>query len=107
FCSWRRTAVGARRCQHGRVFIAGDAAHVMPPNGGFGGNTGIHDAHNLAWKLAQWLSGAARDGLLDSYETERRPVARFTAEQAFARYVTRSAPWLQVSPPLAPVAPDF
>jgi putative polyketide hydroxylase len=63
-------------------------------------------AHN-AWKLAQRLSGAAGDGLLDSYEAERLPVARFTAEQAFTRYVTRSAPWLQVSPPLAPLAPDF
>jgi hypothetical protein len=104
---WRATAEVASRLRAGRVFLAGDAAHVMPPNGGFGGNTGIHDAHNLAWKLAQCLSGAAGDGLLDSYEAERLPVARFTAEQAFTRYVTRSAPWLQVSPPLAPLAPDF
>jgi len=104
---WRATAEVASRLRAGRVFLAGDAAHVMPPNGGFGGNTGIHDAHNLAWKLALCLSGAAGDGLLDSYEAERLPVARFTAEQAFARYVTRSAPWLQVSPPLAPLAPDF
>ena len=49
---WRATADVARTFQTGRVFIAGDAAHLMPPNGGFGGNTGIHDAHNLAWKLA-------------------------------------------------------
>jgi 2-polyprenyl-6-methoxyphenol hydroxylase-like FAD-dependent oxidoreductase len=104
---WRATAEVASRLRAGRVFLAGDAAHVMPPNGGFGGNTGIHDAHNLAWKLALCLSGAAGDGLLDSYEAERLPVARFTAEQAFTRYVTRSAPWLQVSPPLAPLAPDF
>jgi 2-polyprenyl-6-methoxyphenol hydroxylase-like FAD-dependent oxidoreductase len=104
---WRATAEVASRLREGRVFLAGDAAHVMPPNGGFGGNTGIHDAHNLAWKLALCLSGAAGDGLLDSYEAERLQVARFTAEQAFARYVTRSAPWLQVSPPLAPLAPDF
>jgi hypothetical protein len=79
----------------------------MPPNGGFGGNTGIHDAHNLAWKLALVLGGYAGDGLLESYDAERRPVARFTAEQAFSRYVTRSAPWLQVDPPIEPVAPDF
>ena len=49
---WRATSDVARQYQVGRVFLAGDAAHVMPPNGGFGGNTGIHDAHNLAWKLA-------------------------------------------------------
>jgi 2-polyprenyl-6-methoxyphenol hydroxylase-like FAD-dependent oxidoreductase len=48
---WRATADVAQRFQDGRVFICGDAAHLMPPNGGFGGNTGIHDAHNLAWKL--------------------------------------------------------
>ena len=104
---WRATAEVASRLRVGRVFLAGDAAHVMPPNGGFGGNTGIHDAHNLAWKLAQCVSGTAGAGLLDSYEAERLPVARFTAEQAFTRYVTRTAPWLQVSPPLAPLAPDF
>jgi 2-polyprenyl-6-methoxyphenol hydroxylase-like FAD-dependent oxidoreductase len=104
---WRATAEVASGLRAGRVFLAGDAAHVMPPNGGFGGNTGIHDAHNLAWKLALCLQGAAGDGLLDSYDAERLPVARFTAEQAFTRYVTRSAPWLQVSPPLASPAPDF
>jgi putative polyketide hydroxylase len=49
---WKATSDYAEHFQRGRVFIAGDAAHVMPPNGGFGGNTGIQDAHNLAWKLA-------------------------------------------------------
>ena len=48
------------RFRDGRIFIIGDAAHLMPPNGGFGGNTGIHDAHNLAWKLAQVIQGHAR-----------------------------------------------
>ena len=52
YTRWRATADVAQRFQDGRIFIAGDAAHLMPPNGGFGGNTGIHDAHNLAWKLA-------------------------------------------------------
>jgi putative polyketide hydroxylase len=104
---WRATAQVADRFRHGRVFLAGDAAHVMPPNGGFGGNTGVHDAHNLAWKLALALRGEAGNGLLESYDAERRPVAHFTAEQAFSRYVTRSAPWLQVDPPLQPLAPDF
>ena len=52
---WRATSDVAQRFGQGRVFLAGDAAHLMPPNGGFGGNTGIHDAHNLAWKLAYML----------------------------------------------------
>ena len=67
----------------------------MPPNGGFGGNTGIHDAHNIAWKLALVVGGHANDKLLDSYASERKPVAEFTVEQAFARYVARTAPWLK------------
>src|SRR5215831_11115389 len=87
YSRWRATATVAQRMRDGRVFIAGDAAHLMPPNGGFGGNTGIHDAHNLAWKLALVIKGQAGPGLLDTYETERRPVAVFTVEQAFARYV--------------------
>jgi 2-polyprenyl-6-methoxyphenol hydroxylase-like FAD-dependent oxidoreductase len=58
----------------GRVFLAGDAAHIHPPTGAQGMNTGIQDAHNLAWKLALALSGHAADGLLDSYDAERRPV---------------------------------
>src|SRR6478736_4649230 len=57
-----------------RVFIAGDAAHIHPPTGGQGMNTGIQDAYNLAWKLALVLQGAATEALLDSYEAERRPV---------------------------------
>jgi 2-polyprenyl-6-methoxyphenol hydroxylase-like FAD-dependent oxidoreductase len=65
---WRATSDVARRFQDGRVFLIGDAAHLMPPNGGFGGNTGIHDAHNLAWKLAFAVRGVAGAGLLDSYE---------------------------------------
>src|SRR5256886_8992601 len=56
---WKAQADVADRFQHGRIFIAGDAAHVMPPNGGFGGNTGIQDAHNLASKLAVGLQGQA------------------------------------------------
>jgi putative polyketide hydroxylase len=66
----------------------------MPPNGGFGGNTGIHDAHNLAWKLALVLKGLAGPELLATYEQERRPAGKFTVEQAYTRYVTRSATYL-------------
>jgi 2-polyprenyl-6-methoxyphenol hydroxylase-like FAD-dependent oxidoreductase len=58
----------------GRVFVAGDAAHIHPPTGAQGMNTGIQDAQNLAWKLALAVSGRAAEGLLDSYDAERRPV---------------------------------
>lgn len=58
----------------GRVFVAGDAAHIHPPTGAQGMNTGIQDAHNLAWKLAVAVSGRAAPALLDSYDAERRPV---------------------------------
>ncbi len=64
----------AERYRSGRVFIAGDAAHIHPPTGGQGMNTGIQDAYNLAWKLALALNEAAPAALLDSYEAERRPV---------------------------------
>ena len=57
FTRWRASACVAQRLEDKRIFILGDAAHLMPPNGGFGGNTGIHDAHNLAWKLALVLKG--------------------------------------------------
>jgi len=107
-CSrWRATANVARRLREGRIFIAGDAAHLMPPNGGFGGNTGIHDAHNLAWKLALVIKGHAGPGLLDTYETERRPVAIFTVEQAFSRYVARTAPWLAARVQPEPLVDDL
>ena len=91
---WEATADVADRFQDGRIFFAGDAAHVMPPYGGYGGNTGIHDAQNLAWKLAAVCAGEAPPELLETYETERRPVARFTTEQAYTRYVGRAAPYL-------------
>lgn len=64
----------AERYRVGRVFLAGDAAHIHPPTGGQGLNTSVQDAWNLGWKLAAVLAGAA-DALLDTYEAERRPVA--------------------------------
>ncbi|WP_137389853.1 FAD-dependent monooxygenase [Rhodoligotrophos defluvii] len=64
----------AQRYRKGRLFIAGDAAHIHPPTGGQGMNTGIQDAYNLAWKLALVANGLADPALLDSYEEERRPV---------------------------------
>jgi putative polyketide hydroxylase len=107
FSRWRATATVAQRFQDRRIFIAGDAAHLMPPNGGFGGNTGIHDVHNLAWKIALVLGGLAPEALLDSYARERKPVAQFTVEQAFSRYVTRTAPWLQAAQVPEPVVNDL
>jgi len=91
---WQSTADIAERFREGRVFLAGDAAHVMPPYGGFGGNTGIHDAHNIAWKLALVVKGIAGPELLSTYDSERRPASAFTVEQAYARYVTRAASYL-------------
>jgi putative polyketide hydroxylase len=72
---WSGTAAVCERFRHGRVFLAGDAAHVISPAGGQGLNVGIHGVHNLAWKLAGVVHGWAGDGLLDTYEAERRPVA--------------------------------
>ena len=91
---WQSRADVAETFCRGRVFLAGDAAHVMPPYGGFGGNTGIHDAHNIAWKLALVLKGLAGPDLLSTYESERRPASAFTVEQAYSRYVTRAASYL-------------
>jgi hypothetical protein len=82
---WEVAASVADRFRAGRAFLVGDAAHLMPPTGAFGGNTGIQDAHNLAWKLAFVLKGAAGPALLDSYDSERRPIARHTLDQALAR----------------------
>jgi putative polyketide hydroxylase len=107
FTRWRASASVAESFRDGRIFIVGDAAHLMPPNGGFGGNTGIHDAHNLAWKMALVLKGHAPERLLDSYATDRKPVAEFTVEQAFARYVDRTAPWLKSAQQPAPLVHDF
>ncbi|WP_129294532.1 FAD-dependent monooxygenase [Streptomyces lydicus] len=63
------------RYRTGRVFLAGDAAHIHSPAGGQGLNTSVQDAYNLGWKLGQVLRHGAPDSLLDTYETERRPIA--------------------------------
>jgi 2-polyprenyl-6-methoxyphenol hydroxylase-like FAD-dependent oxidoreductase len=74
---WAMSAAIAERysAHNGRVFFVGDAAHVVPPAGAFGMNTGIQDAHNLAWKLALSMNGASGKQLLNTYEYERKPIA--------------------------------
>src|SRR5919206_1965663 len=90
--NWRAEANWAERLREGRVFLAGDAAHVVPPNGGFGGNAGVQDALNLAWKLAAVIKGEAGATLVDTYETERLPLCELTVRQAYTRYATRVVP---------------
>ncbi|MCQ4041239.1 FAD-dependent oxidoreductase [Streptantibioticus rubrisoli] len=86
----------------GRVFLAGDAAHEMSPTGAFGSNTGIQDAHNLAWKLAAVLGGWAGPALLETYGAERQPVARATSERASARSSEHRHPGYAAAPTTGP-----
>ena len=81
---WTARMLLANRYRIGRVFLAGDAAHLNPPWGGHGFNTGIGDAVNISWKLAAVLHGWGGDGLLASYELERRPIAERTIREAVA-----------------------
>ncbi|MFE6690895.1 FAD-dependent oxidoreductase [Streptomyces sp. NPDC057743] len=95
---WHAAERVAERYSAGRIFLAGDAAHEMSPTGAFGSNTGIQDAHNLAWKLAAVLDGAADPALLDTYEEERRPVAEVTSARASARSAEHSHPGYDPAP---------
>ncbi|GGJ30736.1 FAD-dependent oxidoreductase [Streptomyces brasiliensis] len=96
--SWIAAERVADQYSRGRVFLVGDSAHEMSPTGAFGSNTGIQDAHNLAWKLAAVLDGRAGTGLLDSYHAERRPVALATSARASARSVEHSHPGFAPAP---------
>ncbi len=78
--TWRMSCQIAESYRRGRILLVGDAAHRFPPTGGLGLNTGVADAHNLAWKLALILRGLAPEALLDTYQSERRPVAQRNAE---------------------------
>ncbi|MEU4328471.1 FAD-dependent monooxygenase [Nonomuraea dietziae] len=89
---WRYNLRMVEAYRVGRVFLAGDAAHVHSPFGGFGMNTGIQDAYNLGWKLALVLQGAAPDSLLDTYQTERLPVARAVLAESDKRFSAATPP---------------
>ena len=80
--TWVMTSQTADSFRRGRLLLLGDAAHRFPHTGGFGLNSGVQDAHNIAWKLDAVLSGAASDSLLDTYDTERRPVVEKFAKQS-------------------------
>jgi 2,4-dichlorophenol 6-monooxygenase len=80
---WNVDSTIAERFVLGRVALIGDAAHQHPPTAGVGLNSGIQDAHNLAWKLALITRGKAKPGLLRTYETERRPVVERNTEWSF------------------------
>ncbi|MDH0867782.1 FAD-dependent monooxygenase [Mitsuaria sp. GD03876] len=83
---WEMAGRIATRYSEGRIFLAGDAAHQLPPTrGGFGANTGIDDVYTLAWKLQIVLSGRSRPALLDSHHEERRPIGWLRHQQTFAR----------------------
>jgi 2-polyprenyl-6-methoxyphenol hydroxylase-like FAD-dependent oxidoreductase len=83
---WERKRTVADRFMDGRVFLAGDAAHAHPPNGGLGMNTGIQDAFDLGWKLAAVLDGWGGEGMLESYDYERRPASARAAEVSLKNY---------------------
>ncbi len=85
--TWHMSAQVAQRYRSGRAFLVGDAAHRFPPTGGLGLNSGVADAHNLVWKLAAVLDGWADERILDTYEAERQPVARFNCEQSLTNAI--------------------
>ena len=80
--SWNMSAQVATDFRRGHILLAGDACHRFPPTGGLGMNTGIQDAHNLIWKLCAVIDGSAAEELLDTYQSERRPIARRNTDQS-------------------------
>jgi 2-polyprenyl-6-methoxyphenol hydroxylase-like FAD-dependent oxidoreductase len=85
---WTMTALVAEKMQVGNIFLAGDAAHAFPPSGGFGLNSGVCDAHNLAWKFQAILDTKGGHELLASYQSERQPVAFLNTAQSFRNSLT-------------------
>ena len=102
---WTASARVAERYRLGRIFLAGDAAHEMPPTGGFGMNTGVQDVHNLAWKLAAVLRGAADQHLLDSYHDERQPLGQTITRQSLANAISMGR--LNRTPQPAGARPEY
>lgn len=96
---WVRRELVAERFGRGRVFIAGDAAHLMSPTGGFGMNTGIGDAVDLGWKLAAMLEGWGGPQLLESYEAERKPIAERNVAESSANLKLMLTPRTTPPPP--------
>ncbi|WP_433439032.1 FAD-dependent monooxygenase [Nonomuraea sp. CA-141351] len=96
--TWTEAVGVADSYRSGRVFLAGDAAHVWPPAQALGANSAVQDAHNLAWKLAAVLAGRASDALLDTYEAERRPVALELADLTVRSQNARFSPTPEEDP---------
>jgi 2-polyprenyl-6-methoxyphenol hydroxylase-like FAD-dependent oxidoreductase len=101
---WVRRELVAERYSDGRVFIAGDSAHVTSPTGGFGMNTGVGDTVDLAWKLDAVLAGWGGRSLLDSYTVERRPVALRNVTEASGNLARMLSPGR--NPALLDATPD-
>lgn len=96
---WDLRVAIADTYRKGRVFIAGDAAHSHPPYGGYGINTGFEDARNLGWKLAAKMQGWGGDGLLGSYDAERRPVFASTAKDFIEKAIESDRAFLEAHDP--------
>jgi len=87
---WELNSASAERYQEGRVFLTGDAVHLVSPGGALGANTSMQDAHNLAWKLGAVLEGWAAPSLLDTYGPEREPIGRYNATTSYELWQSRS-----------------
>jgi len=101
---WMRKRVVADRYAVGRVFLAGDTVHQMSPTGGFGMNTGIGEAVDIAWKLAAVLEGWGGEKLLDSYDAERRPIAQMITDEGARNFIQFAK--LPVGPEIAEDTPE-
>ncbi len=103
---WVVTSQIADRFREGRVLVAGDAAHRFPPAGGSGLNTGVQDAHNLAWKLAEQVRGHAGAALLDTYEQERLPIAEVIGDISVANAIGKGEQLMHPPAPFNVIGPE-